>query len=164
VSIHVRRHTRVTETGRTVTVRSHEREGYDGTVPVPPWSRPVPVSALPVQPVPQADDIWDDSAAEGQDEVSDREARHSEELDRTKQQMREWRSRPVPAVAPDEPMSPQMEKLMGCDTPEGREKYDRLRAYREAGYDGPLGPDNRIPDPDDPASQDALSALAWMRL
>ena len=33
----------------------------------------------------------------------------------------------------------------------------------EAGYDGPLDPDNRIPDPDDPANFESLSALAAMR-
>jgi hypothetical protein len=79
-----------------------------------------------------------------------------------KQGMREWRARDVPLLPP-EPMTPQMEKLMGCDTPEGREKYERGRAYREAGYDGPLGPDDRIPDPDDPAEAESLSALAYMR-
>ena len=81
-------------------------------------------------------------------------------LDRMRDDMRSWRSRPEPQPLPEAPMTPQMARLLGCDTPEGREKWDRLRAYRDAGYKGPLGPDNRIPDPDDPANHEPLSALA----
>jgi hypothetical protein len=44
--IHVRRYRRVTVTGRTVSVRAHEREGGDGMVPVPEWSRPAYVGDL----------------------------------------------------------------------------------------------------------------------
>jgi len=79
-----------------------------------------------------------------------------------KAEMREWRNRPVPSLPPQS-MTPQMAKLMGCTTPEGREKYERLRAYRLAGYSGPLGPDNRIPDPDEPGMQSTLETLAHMR-
>ena len=50
--------------------------------------------------------------------------------------------------------------LLGCDTPEGLANYERGRAYREAGYNGPLDADNRIPDPDDPRERPALHALA----
>jgi hypothetical protein len=57
-------------------------------------------------------------------------------------------------------MNPQLARALGCDTPEGRARYDRGRAYREAGYRGPLNSANRIPDPDDPAEHEALSALA----
>jgi hypothetical protein len=78
------------------------------------------------------------------------------------QEMRDWRSLPEPDPAPAEPMPAAKAELLGCDTPEGRAKYDRLRAYREAGYTGPLDQDNRIPDPDDPASHQMLSALARM--
>lgn len=75
-------------------------------------------------------------------------------------QMREWRSRPVPEAKPGKPMSDQMKQLLGCDTPEGMEKYERGRAYREAGYNGPLDSSNNIPDPDDPRERPALHALA----
>jgi hypothetical protein len=75
-------------------------------------------------------------------------------------QMRDWRSRPVPEAKPDKPMSNPMKKLLGCDTPEGLEKYERGRAYREAGYSGPLDSGNRIPDPDDPSERESLHALA----
>ncbi len=57
-------------------------------------------------------------------------------------------------------MNPALARALGCDTPEGFEKYERGRAYCEAGYSGPLDPDNRIPDPDDPANHQTLSALA----
>lgn len=78
-------------------------------------------------------------------------------------EMRDWRSRPEPEPKPEPPMTPQMSKLMGCDTPEGREKYERGRAYREAGYTGPLDKENRIPDPDDPSNLRALDALAGLK-
>lgn len=75
-------------------------------------------------------------------------------------EMRAWRARPVPQPSPAGPMSPQKAKLLGCDTPEGRARFDRLRAYREAGYTGPLDKDNNIPDPDDPANRESLHMLA----
>lgn len=81
-------------------------------------------------------------------------------MTRMQDEMRHWRSLPEPQPRPEAPMSPQMAHAMGCDTPEGRARYDRLRAYREAGYTGPLNQDNEIPDPDDPAEYQALSALA----
>ena len=84
----------------------------------------------------------------------------SRALDRMRDDMRAWRSRPAPTPRPDKPMQPELARVLGCDTPEGREKYDRGRAYREAGYTGPLNSDNRIPDPDDPANHESLSALA----
>ena len=74
--------------------------------------------------------------------------------------MREWRSRPEPAARPGKPMNPSLARALGCDTPEGLARYERGRAYREAGYDGPLDSDNRIPDPDDPENLESLSALA----
>jgi hypothetical protein len=77
--------------------------------------------------------------------------------------MRAWRSRPEPKPGPAKPMTPQMATLLGCDTPESFKRYERGRAYREAGYDGPLDSDNRIPDPDDPANRESLSALAALR-
>ena len=36
--------------------------------------------------------------------------------------------------------------------------------YREAGYQGPLDQDNNIPDPDSPAEQQTLAALAGLSL
>ena len=84
----------------------------------------------------------------------------SRALDRMRDDMRSWRSRPAPIPRPDKPMQPALARALGCDTPEGREKYDRGRAYREAGYRGPLDRDNHVPDPDDPANHESLSALA----
>lgn len=81
-----------------------------------------------------------------------------------KAEMRKWRSSPAPEPGPAEPMSSAKAKLLGCDTPEGRAKYDRLRAYREAGYGGPLDRNNNIPDPDDPAEQRTLDTLAALSL
>ena len=68
-----------------------------------------------------------------------------------------------PAAAPAEAMSPQKAKSLGCDTPDGMARFQRLSAYRDAGYRGPLDSDGRIPDPDDPANDESLSALAYMR-
>ena len=87
-------------------------------------------------------------------------APESRAFTRMKGDMRFWRSRSAPSPRPDKPMQPALARALGCDTPEGREKYDRGRAYREAGYTGPLDSDNRIPDPDDPANHESLSALA----
>jgi hypothetical protein len=91
---------------------------------------------------------------------SPQERRESAALDDMKAEMRKWRSFPAPEPGPVEPMSPQKAALLGCDTPEGRAKFDRLRAYREAGYNGPLDSDNNIPDPDSPAEQHSLGILA----
>lgn len=108
---------------------------------------------LPGQP-PQwpAPDGWDDPAPATR--------RGDRAFPAMQAEMREWRSRPVPAPPPDEPMNPQLARALGCDTPEGLAKYERGRAYREAGYNGPLDQDNNIPDPDDPANHESLHALA----
>ena len=90
--------------------------------------------------------------------------REAAALDDMKAEMRKWRSLPAPEPGPAEPMSPAKAALLGCDTTEGRARFDRLRAYREAGYQGPLDQDNRIPDPDSPAGQQSLSALAALSL
>jgi hypothetical protein len=74
--------------------------------------------------------------------------------------MRRWRAQPEPQPSPAEPMSPVLARALGCDTPEGRARYERGRAHRDAGYTGPLDSAGRIPDPDDPASHDQLPALA----
>ena len=95
---------------------------------------------------------------------SPQQRREAAALDDMKAEMRKWRSFPVPEPGPAGPMSPQKAKLLGCDTPEGRAKYDRLRAYREAGYTGPLDKDNNIPDPDSPAEQRSLDMLAALSL
>jgi hypothetical protein len=75
-------------------------------------------------------------------------------------EMRTWHARPEPRPSPATPMTPQLAKCLGADTPEGLERYERGRAYREAGYLGPLDSGNRIPDPDDPANYEMLHALA----
>ena len=100
---------------------------------------------------------------EAQARMSPQQRREAAALDGMKAQMREWRNRPAPQAAP-EPMDPQMAKLLGCDTPEGLAKFERGRALREAGYNGPLDGNNNIPDPDAPGEQQALSALAGLSL
>ena len=59
---------------------------------------------------------------------------------------------------------PTVPHLVVCDQ-DGHGRTDLTpdaddRAYREAGYNGPLDADNRIPDPDDPRERPALHALA----
>jgi hypothetical protein len=149
---HVRRHQRIAN-GRATSVRAHERavparHGTDTVWDDGSW---------------QHDDssYWDDDAGcwTGRATLTP----HAQQaLDQMKDEMRQWRSRDVPLLPP-EPMTPQMAQLLGCDTPEGRAKYERLRAYREAGYHGPLDEASHIPDPDDPGEQDALETLAHMR-
>jgi len=84
-----------------------------------------------------------------------------ERVDAMRAEMREWRAREVPP-APTETraMPPDLAAAFGLDTQEGRERYERGRALRAAGYSGPLDGDNRIPDPDDPHELPGLSALA----
>lgn len=72
--IHVRRHIRITSSGKRTSVRAHEREGDDGLQPVPEWSRPPYVGDLAA---PAGDDTettvtedwWDDDAPQDDDEV-----------------------------------------------------------------------------------------------
>ena len=77
-------------------------------------------------------------------------------------EMRDWRERDI-QVPPAQPDPSPKGRLLGTDTQEGADSFARLKAYRQAGYTGPLGPGNRIPDPDDPAERPALEALAFMR-
>jgi hypothetical protein len=98
---------------------------------------------------------WDDTPS-----PASRDA--SPSLARMQAEMRHWRSLPAPETGPVEPDTSPKGRLLGLDTQEGAENFARLRAYREAGYDGPLDQDNRIPDPDDPANHESLSALARM--
>ena len=104
------------------------------------------------------------AVSEAEARRSPQERREAAALTDMKAEMRKWRGLPAPDPGPSEPMSPGMAKLLGCDTPEGRAKYDRLRAYREAGYHGPLDSNNNIPDPDSPAEQKSLDALAALSL
>jgi hypothetical protein len=85
----------------------------------------------------------------------------SDEFTAMQATMRDWRARPVPTESA--PVRPETAALLGVDTPEGHARYQRLAAYREAGYTGPLDQDNTIPDPDDPANTDALRTLAALR-
>lgn len=101
---------------------------------------------------------------EAEAKMSPHERREAAALESMKVSMREWRSRDVPQPAPAAPMNPQLAKALGCDTPEGMARYERGRALREAGYSGPLDSNNNIPDPDSPAEQESLGALAALSL
>lgn len=176
----VRRHQRQTASGKTVSVRHHTRDtgegarqGWADRVAQSSAYYPAPPPPEPPETAPVAEDWWDgDDADPGGDWWDDNDLGKTrmdevsgpgEKLSAMLADMRDWRSRPEPQPQPHAPMSPQLAELLGCDTPEGRARYDRRRAYREAGYDGPLDQDDRIPDPDDPANYDALATLAAMR-
>jgi hypothetical protein len=91
----------------------------------------------------------------------DGEEREQAALDDMKQEMRDRRALGEPDLPPwDEKDA----WLLRSDTPEERRKLQRLKAYRESGYNGPLDRDNNIPDPDDPAEQDVLETLASLSL
>ena len=192
----VRTHTRRTASGRTVTVRQHDRKGGSASRPAGRSRRKraaillagtsavlaVSIIAGAATIIPgviavgcalvycvlawrtprvkhgrHAESWWaEEPPAAGPRRLGDRE------MPALQAEMRQWRRRPVPQ-APPEDLDPQMAKLLGCDTPEGRASYDRLRAYREAGYTGPLDEHNRIPDPDDPANYELLHSAAAMR-
>lgn len=89
---------------------------------------------------------------------------HRERMDGMRAYMRTWRSliqaSGYPPPPPHtEPIHPSLAVALGLDTPQGRERFERGRALRGAGYQGPLNTDNRIPDPDDPGELPAISAL-----
>lgn len=161
----VRRHQRRTASGKVTTVRRHERDTGGGPVDDP--YRPAPYVGGPAAPeaAPAPRESWWDE--EGEPVAGDWWAEEPEpepvtEFAAMQQQMREWRAREI-EVRPVQPDTSPMGRALGLDTPEGAAKFARLRAYREAGYDGPLDSENRIPDPDDPAERPALEALAHMR-
>ncbi|MFC7535740.1 hypothetical protein, partial [Actinoplanes sp. GCM10030250] len=60
------------------------------------------------------------------------------ELADLRETMRAWRAAPVPPAPDLAEMTREMAVLLGCDTPEGRASYQRLSAWRAAGYRGPL--------------------------
>ena len=136
--IRVRKHQRQVASGKTEDVTEHERRARDPRselmrAETPEWDRP----GRQQEPAPDSD------------------------LGRMLADMRDWRSRAV-EVPPAKPDTSPMGRLLGTDTQEGADKFARLKAYRDAGYGGPLNSDNEIPDPDDPAERPALEALARM--
>lgn len=179
--IRVRKHQRQLASGKTTTVRQHERQGtssheqathedgswWDGSgAEMPAGDYPKGTSFFR-----QDDDVFavhpdgsvhpvtcDDAAEPGQD----RHERTDTEFTRMQGEMRQWRSRDV-KVPPAEVDASPLGKVLGTDTQEGADKFARLSAYRDAGYLGPLDQDNRIPDPDDPANHGSLHALADLR-
>lgn len=166
MSIHVRSHERQTASGKTTTVRAHEREGGGGEVisEAPSWVHPALPSDFALSSAAEAPS-WEDEDAEpagdwwGDDEE---EQPDSPSLTRMKDEMRHWRALGIegrPAVPDTSPLG----RVLGTDTQEGADRFARLSAYRDAGYTGPLDQDNRIPDPDDPAEQRALGILASLR-
>jgi hypothetical protein len=171
----VRRHQRVTASGKRTTVRHHTRGGDRTTrredeaqAAREAWAdRNAPhVSTLtPAEPEPQAEEWWagDDGPPPGEfwdDDEPEREP--SPAFAAMQDEMRDWRSRDID-VPRGEPDTSPLGRVLGTDTQEGADKFARLKAYRDAGYEGPLDSDNRIPDPDDPQERPALEALAYMR-
>jgi hypothetical protein len=173
--VHVRRHERQVAPGKTTTVRAHEREGGDSR-PAPEWATPARASDLREasgRPDPQQAGIWDgDDEQDGDWWAEGEEAQpaapvwprgdaepDSPALTNMKRTMRWWRKQAI-HVPPAVPDTSPLGRALGTHTQEGADHFARLKAYREAGYDGPLNQDNQIPDPDDPAEQAALDILA----
>lgn len=166
----VRRHQRKSATGKTVTVRHHTRG--DGTAAerkreawekraAERWTPPPPAEdhAAPNE---NEESWWDEDEPRPQAWMAEPEREPSQAFLDMQQEMRDWRGRDI-QVPPAQPDTSQLGRVLGTDTQEGADKFARLKAYREAGYDGPLDQDNQIPDPDDPAERDGLEALASMR-
>lgn len=145
------------------TVRGNRR------VVAAPSAAPAPhvSSVAPAEPAEASGGWWDGDEAPAGDfwaepEPADRHARTEGEFTRMQAQMRDWRSRGI-HVPPAEPDTSPLGRALGTDTQEGADNFARLKAYREAGYDGPLDQDGNIPDPDDPANNESLHGLAAMR-
>lgn len=58
---------------------------------------------------------------------------------------------------------PAMRKVLGLDTPEGAERFDRLTRLREAGYDGPVDQDGNPMDTSDPANATVAAIFEDLR-
>jgi len=166
----VRRHQRQTASGKTATVRRYTRGGEAAERKRQAWEDR---AAAQWTPPPAAADVhttaahedeqwWDEDEPRQEAWMAEPEQEPSQSFLDMQSEMRDWRERriEVPPAAPD--TSP-LGRALGTDTQEGADKFARLKAYREAGYDGPLNQDNQIPDPDDPAERPALEALAHMR-
>ena len=114
VRIHVRRHKRVTVTGRTVTVRAHRarrrRRDAAGAGVVPAGVR----GEVPASSPPHAADFWDDDAAPDTEGI--------------------W-------ADDGEDMSPAFAVMVAQDPGLGGEKFRRLKALRDSGYAGPVDQD-----------------------
>ena len=176
--VEVHRHQRITESGKRTTVRRHTRSAPGtGEAALEAWETRAqrrwipPPNAADITDVPNEDEpLWWDEEEDPQPRPWEDDGEMTPERRRTewafedmKQEMRDWRARPEPEAPPSEPMDPAKARLLGLDSPEEQAKFERLRAYRDAGYTGPLDQDNRIPDPDDPANQEWLHAGAAMR-
>lgn len=163
----VRRHKRQTASGKVTTVRQHTRD-YDSG-PGGNERRPAAEDAAPA-PRPPAlrendETWWDDSEPRPEpwmDSGEEPEREPGPAFLSMQDEMRDWRSRRV-EVPPATPDTSPLGRVLGNDTQEGADKFARLKAYREAGYDGPIDQDGNIPDPDDPRERPALEALAYMR-
>jgi hypothetical protein len=168
----VRKHQRQTASGRQTTVRHHTRGGErtrredEAEAAREAWAdRAAPhVSTLSSETEPAAEEWWagDDEPPPGEFWDDDPEPEPSPAFLSMQDEMRDWRSRRI-EVPPATPDTSPLGRALGTDTQDGADKFARLKAYREAGYDGPLDSDNRIPDPDDPTERPALEALAHMR-
>lgn len=167
----VRRHQRQTASGKTTTVRRYTRGTGEAAAKkrqaweeraAARWTPPPAVGDVESAPADEGEPWWDEEHDPHREEWMDDDPPPSQGFLDMQAGMRDWRGRDieVPAAEPD--TSP-LGRALGNDTPEGAAKFARLKAYREAGYDGPLDSDNRIPDPDDPRERPALEALAHMR-
>jgi hypothetical protein len=186
----VRKHQRRTASGKRTTVRRHTRDtgrgpGGDERRPAAEDAPPAPSARRlpPAEPREDAETWWDgdeaprepwmdagddfhaaiDAGDEEAMEDAARRVRTEAGLGAMKNDMRHWRSLDVEVPRGEVDMSP-LGRVLGNDTQEGADKFARLKAYREAGYDGPIDQDGNIPDPDDPAEREALHALAAMRV
>jgi hypothetical protein len=139
-------------------VRQHHRN--TGDVARDGWARRVEASAAPP---PHVSVIAPAAEAGPPGDFWDAEEPPSPAFTDMQQEMRDWRALGEPDLPELEPMDPGMASLLGADTPEGALKLRRLKAYRDAGYTGPLDPENNIPDPDDPENWVWMRAGAAMR-
>jgi hypothetical protein len=164
----VSRHQRRTASGRTTTVRRHHRNTGGGPEYVDadrPAFTPEQASAFAGDPAPPDESWWsaEEQPPEGDWWAGDEPAAATPErpsspaFDRMAQEMRDRRALGEPELPPWDPADAW---LLKADTPEERLSFQRLKAYREAGYTGPLNSENRIPDPDDPANWEWMKAGA----
>jgi hypothetical protein len=161
----------VTVSGRVVTVRQHTRDtdrGPDMTERRPAAEDAAPAPRAAALPPPElredAETWWDDDEPRPEPwmDTGEPQREPSPAFTAMQDEMRGWRARHLEVPRGEVDTSP-LGRVLGNDTQEGADKFARLNAYREAGYDGPIDQDGNIPDPDDPRERPALEALARMR-
>ena len=138
----VRRHKRKTASGKTTTVREHERQDPGGT-----GSSPY---------VRDGDDVYEVRGDGSRERLRPPDWWNAPASD-------DWGDDAWSQEAAEPEMSPAFAAMVRQNPALGGEDFRRLKALRDSGYDGPVDQDGNIPAPDDPRNKASLDALAGLR-